>query len=258
MAGILALAAGCGGGGGGGSQPMPPPPLVITTTTLPGGTIGVPYNRTVMATGGTPPRTFSLLGTLPAGLTLMAATGVISGTPTGPAGTFGFAINVADSAVQQQSLSQALSITISVTSLGRNDSIATATPLGNGSFNASISPSGHPNTVFSPDQDFYRIETTAASTITVDIDSAGFGNGAIDPVIEIVNSSGTRLSTCALPGEVTFTSPCMHDDEDPGVLRDPLLRVQVGAGATIFVRVLDWRGDARPDAFYNIHISGVN
>jgi hypothetical protein len=61
-----------------------------------------------------------------------------------------------------------------------------------------------------------------------------------------------------MPGEVTFTSPCMHDDEDPGVLRDPLLRVQVGAGATIFVRVLDWRGDARPDAFYNIHISGVN
>jgi hypothetical protein len=77
-------------------------------------------------------------------------------------------------------------------------------------------------------------------------------------VIEIVNSSGTRLNTCALPNEVTFNSPCLHDDEDPGVLRDPLLRVQVGAGATIFVRVLDWRGDARPDAFYIINISGVN
>jgi hypothetical protein len=50
----------------------------------------------------------------------------------------------------------------------------------------------------------------------------------------------------------------MHDDEDPGVLRDPLLRVQVGAGATIFLRVLDWRSDARPDATYNVHLSGVN
>jgi hypothetical protein len=149
-------------------------------------------------------------------------------------------------------------ITIRATSLGRNDSIATATPIGNGAFSASISPSGDPNTVFDPDQDFYRIETTAASTITVDIDSVDSGNGAIDPVIETVNNSGTRLSTCAMPGEVTFTSPCMHDDEDPGVLRDPLLRVQVGAGATIFLRVLDWRSDARPDATYNVHLSGVN
>ena len=38
----------------------PPPSPTITTTTLPGGTVGVPYNATLQATGGTPPYAWSL------------------------------------------------------------------------------------------------------------------------------------------------------------------------------------------------------
>lgn len=57
-------------------------PLVITTSSLPPGTVGTPYTATLTATGGVPPRTWSIAaGTLPAGLSL-APSGVVSGTPT--------------------------------------------------------------------------------------------------------------------------------------------------------------------------------
>jgi hypothetical protein len=59
-------------------------PLVITTVSvLPGLTPGVPYSVKLAADGGLTPYTWSITqGTLPAGLKLHAATGVISGTPT--------------------------------------------------------------------------------------------------------------------------------------------------------------------------------
>jgi hypothetical protein len=57
----------------------------IATTSLPDGVIGVPYNAMVVALGGT--GTWSIFpGTLPLGLVLDVATGLISGTPLAPAG----------------------------------------------------------------------------------------------------------------------------------------------------------------------------
>ena len=73
----------------------PPPPAV----TCPAGTAqaGVAYNSLLAATGGTPPYTFSITGSLPPGLSLVAATGLLIGTPTS-AGTFPFSANALDSA----------------------------------------------------------------------------------------------------------------------------------------------------------------
>jgi hypothetical protein len=51
-------------------------------TGLPPATLNVPYSATVTAIGGTPPYTFSAIGTVPTGLTLDATTGTLSGTPT--------------------------------------------------------------------------------------------------------------------------------------------------------------------------------
>lgn len=57
-------------------------PLSVTTTTLPGGMVGKAYSATLAATGGTGPYTWSITsGSLPSGLTLNHATGVISGIP---------------------------------------------------------------------------------------------------------------------------------------------------------------------------------
>ncbi len=91
----------------------PPGALTITTASLPNGTVGQSYNRPVQATGGTPPLTWNIVagaGTLPLGLNLDSATGVISGTPT-TAGTSSFTVRVADAAGQADT--RALLITIS-------------------------------------------------------------------------------------------------------------------------------------------------
>lgn len=229
-----------------------PRDLTITTTALPDGVVGTPYSIFVQAVGGVPPYSFALTnGALPSGLSLNSSTGEVSGTPDTATATGPF-ITVTDSCAI--SFTQPYSMTINAASLGRNDSIANATPLGNGSFNASISPSGHPNTVFAPDQDYYAITTTAASTVTIDINAQTNGS-PIDSVVEIVSNNGARLNTCVAPA---FNSPCVHDDEDPGVALDSFLQIQVNGPTAFFVRVVDWRFDGRPDLLYNIVISGVN
>jgi hypothetical protein len=89
-------------------------PLVITTSTLPGGTVGQSYPGTSVAvSGGLAPYTFSLASgsSLPAGLSLSSA-GQITGTPTGPGGTFGFTIQATDTEVPPQMAAAQLSITI--------------------------------------------------------------------------------------------------------------------------------------------------
>jgi hypothetical protein len=84
----------------------------ITSTTLPNGQENAAYNQTLTATGGTPPYVWTLIGTLPPGLSLDSATGVISGTPpTGSAGTYNFTVRVDDSQANCFA-TQALSITI--------------------------------------------------------------------------------------------------------------------------------------------------
>ena len=80
-----------------GSWTVPVQSLVITTSSLPNGEVGVAYNQTLQATGGTGPLTWSLVsGALPGGLSLNAATGLISGTPTG-VGSSSFMAQVTDS-----------------------------------------------------------------------------------------------------------------------------------------------------------------
>jgi hypothetical protein len=69
--------------------------VAISPPTLPAAELGSPYNAIIIASGGTPPYTFSLSGSLPPGLSLNTATGEISGTPTA-LGTFIFCITFSD------------------------------------------------------------------------------------------------------------------------------------------------------------------
>lgn len=117
-----------------------PPPLVITTfPPLPAGTENQAYSTTLMATGGTPPWTWSLAGgspALPAGLTLSPG-GVLSGTPT-IAGTVSPIFRVEDSAPSPQSNQKTLSITINAASIPLT--ITTTTPLPPGKVGAVYGP----------------------------------------------------------------------------------------------------------------------
>uniref|UniRef100_UPI00378343F0 GEVED domain-containing protein n=1 Tax=Prosthecobacter sp. TaxID=1965333 RepID=UPI00378343F0 len=63
------------------------PAIGITPVSLAQGTVGTSFNRTLTATGGTLPHSSWTItsGALPAGLSLNASTGVISGTPTAAA-----------------------------------------------------------------------------------------------------------------------------------------------------------------------------
>jgi hypothetical protein len=68
----------------------------VTTASLPGGVIGTAYSQTLQAAGGTAPYTWTIKsGSLPPGLSLNNATGMISGTPT-TAGTFNTTVSVTD------------------------------------------------------------------------------------------------------------------------------------------------------------------
>ena len=92
-----------------------PNALAITSSTLASGTNGdLPYSQTLAASGGTPGYTWSITaGTLPAGLTLAASTGVISGTPTA-SGTSNFTSTVSDNGTPVQTQSVATSIVVNV------------------------------------------------------------------------------------------------------------------------------------------------
>jgi hypothetical protein len=93
------------------------PPLSITTTSLPDASIAAAYNQPVETVGGIGALTFSIVlpgtGTLPSTLSLDSTTGMISGTPTAPAGTFPFTVRVADTSGQQDT--QALSLRVTPT-----------------------------------------------------------------------------------------------------------------------------------------------
>ena len=91
-----------------------PPILTITTTSLANGTVNSAYSQTLAATGGTGAYTWQLTsGTLPNGLSLNAATGQISGTPTAAANAIPLTFKVTDSGSPAQTASASFSLTIS-------------------------------------------------------------------------------------------------------------------------------------------------
>jgi Putative Ig domain len=110
MVGIGVALIGCGGGGS--SSNTPPGPPRIMTTSFPAAVEGVAYSQTIQVTG-TAPLTYSVSsGALPAGLSLSASTGAITGTPMGPTGPSAFTIKVTDGNTPAQSATASLSITV--------------------------------------------------------------------------------------------------------------------------------------------------
>lgn len=90
----------------------PLPAVEITTTSLADGQVGSSFSRSISVTGGQAPYTFAVTsGALPAGVSLDANSGALTGTPT-TAETANFTITATDSQDPADSDSQAYSVTI--------------------------------------------------------------------------------------------------------------------------------------------------
>jgi hypothetical protein len=241
------------------------PPQLYVTGTLPQNLPqNVPFQWTAGVQGGTPPYHWNpATGNLPPGLTFDQSTGDLSGTPS-MLGQYTFVLSATDSGSPVQTANSTFTANVTVP-LGRNDAIAHATPLGDGSWLASISPYADPPDSPSPvpDTDYYRIIGNGGSVVTVRTAAQNtFWNTPLDTVIEIVDANGSRLNVCRQPGDTSnnFNSACMNDDIVKGVNRDSQLDIlvpgQSSVQTTFFVHVLDWRGDARPDMQYYLNVTG--
>lgn len=204
-------------------QPITPPPpspsLAITTSVLPVGTVGTAYNTSLVATGGTGSKSWSISsGTLPAGLSLNASTGVISGTPTAP-GTSTCTIRVQDGGTPQQSVEQPLTLTI-ISSGGGGGG-------GGGQLTVSNAPASVGGT-FVPDPTLsdIRVRGNIIDLNAFEVDFPRHG--------ESLNVS-VELSS----GRVTFASFGLDDnaigDEGfwPCVSENPLISLPVCRGVTV-------------------------
>ncbi len=154
----------------------------------------------------------------------------MSGTPT-TLGDYVFTVNVSDSSTPVAQVGSTTFFIDIVNPLGRNDTIASATSIGNGSFQASLSPYIDPpgSAPLPADNDYYKVVSLSGSTVQLETfaQRSSLG-GPIDTVMEIVDGNNVRLATCQLPGSTstTFTSSCISDDIGPNTL-DSALNFQV-------------------------------
>jgi hypothetical protein len=89
-------------------------PLQIITETLPNAQVEEHYSKTLQASGGVTPLTWSIAsGSLPAGLHLSSG-GTISGTPleANEPGSFYFTVQVVDSSQPQQTATRAYKLVL--------------------------------------------------------------------------------------------------------------------------------------------------
>jgi hypothetical protein len=103
-------------------------PIAVTTTSLPAATLGTAYGRTLTATGGVKPYSWAVTaGSLPAGLTLNAGTGSITGTPTALGTGLSFTVQVTDSQGIAATKTLAMDVVIGPVSVTSSSTLPAAT-----------------------------------------------------------------------------------------------------------------------------------
>jgi hypothetical protein len=185
-----------------------PPTLSITSSALPSGTAKTGYSQAVQATGGTAPYAWSISsGTLEKGLSLNAASGVISGTPTA-SGNASLVMKVKDSGSPVQSATA--TVTLSVAAAGSPLAITT-----------SSLPSGKSGTAYS--------NAVAASGGTAPY-SWTITAGSLPAGVSLAGSAGLISGTPTVTGTSSFTATAT-DAGSPAQTKSVPLSIVVAAAA---------------------------
>jgi hypothetical protein len=147
------------------------------------GTVGVAYSDTLTTSGGTGTLTLSMTaGSLPAGLSFNAATGVISGTPTAE-GSYSIVLSVTDQSDVPDTVTSQKTLLVATVTTG-------ALTI------SGLPPSGTVNTAYS-------------STLTASGGTAPYtwsvSAGALPPGIALGTASGILSGTPTTQGSYTFT-----------------------------------------------------
>jgi hypothetical protein len=251
------------------------PKLVIYTTLLPTVATGSTVFLQPIVMGGAANYQWSISpGSLPPGTSLNTfsnGNAYFSGSPT-TAGVYTFSLNISDgnSGNLHQATSQQLTWTVKDRGqMARNDTLAQATPISNIALLASISPFSDPSSS-GPDVDVYSMSAAPGSLVQF---YAAANNefiqppetNSLQPVLEVVDSKSNRYQTCAPQAPQTgtvYNLPCINGLPGTSYISGPYFTLQVpGSGTTpvtIYVRVSDARGDARPDFIYTLNVIGVN
>ena len=256
----------CSGGHSGstGSPPSPPPapPLNIVTASLPNGQIGRPYSTTLTATGGTPPLSWArTAGAVPAGLTLSARSGVISGTPaaTGAGTPLTFTVTDSGSAVQTRSVSLKLTISpadITVSAAPARAGLTTTEALtltastnDNAGVTWSIAPAGGS---ISPGA------TQSGDTVTFTAPSvAGVYSLTATSVTDATRKATVTIGVTDLPGVYTSRNDPARDGVNASEYALTAADVNPGAFGKLFSFPVDGAVYAQPLWVANLSIGGA-
>src|SRR5215831_2641638 len=185
-------------------------PFSISVSSLPSAQTGAAYSALIVVTGGAAPYSWSITaGSLPAGLTLNASNGLITGTPMA-AGTSSFTIKVTDSESPAASKTSSLSIEVGPPSL----TITSASPL----------PSGQQNVAYS--QTLAATGGTAPYTWSIAVGTLPAGL-AINASIGVISGTPTGTGTSNFTVQVT-------DSESPALSKTKALSITI-ASATLAI-----------------------
>ena len=182
--------------------------VTLTFPAPPSGVVGTAYSDTLTAAGGTTPYTWSIsAGSLPAGLTLNASTGVVSGTPT-TAGTASFTVKVTDAKSKTATFATSITILGSMLTVAVTSGAATAAPGGTVTYTITATNSG-------------QITLTGATftdSLSDVLDDASYNNDASATAGSAVFSSPnlTWTGTLAVGASATITFSVTVNSPDTG------------------------------------------
>jgi hypothetical protein len=183
------------------------PTVTLASTASSTTTVGQTYSQANVAGGGTSPYMYAVsVGELPAGTTLSASTGTVSGTPT-TAGAFSYAITATDSGSPAQTATQIVSGTIAPVTLTLLAPVSGTTRVGLPYLQPNIASGGTTPYTYSLFAGSVPAGTTL-NTSTGTVSGTPTAAGAFNYTIEVTDSgSPAQTATKASSGTIAAVVP---------------------------------------------------